>query len=154
MMNLESVSLKSALPGTNLVAPFFVISNVLRTAKPLFFIISNAPGPCAGRRFGPLLGRGGGRGAKSSHFVKSRKISRPLDVTVHYFSLIQDGKSVPWIHSKCGRHVAWSWRWGVTSGASQNTPPRTPNFGRISEEFRKRFPTYCVALRCVCVCAA
>ena len=63
MMNLESVSLKSALPGTNLVAPFFVISNVLRTAKPLFFLISNAPGPCAGRRFGPLLGGGGGGGA-------------------------------------------------------------------------------------------
>ena len=84
---------------------------------------------------------------------KFRKISRPLDATVHLVSLIQDGKSVPWIHSKCGRHVAWSWRWGVTSGASQNTPPRTPNFGRISEEFRKRFPTYYVAfafaLRCV-----
>ena len=56
MMNLESVSLKSALPAAVLVAPFFVISDVLRTAKPLFFLISNAPGPCAGRRFGPLLG--------------------------------------------------------------------------------------------------
>ena len=124
----------------------FVISNVLRTAKPLQkCIYQTKEGPSFGH-FCLILAlicpppppRGVERGTPevpNGRSGKFRKISRPLDATVHLVSLIQDGKSVPWIHSKCGRHVAWSWRWGVTSGASQNTPPGPP----ISEEFRKNF---------------
>ena len=151
-MNLENVSLQSALPGTNLVAPFSVISNVLRTAKPLFFIISNAPGPCAGRRFGPLLG-GGAR----CQIVTFRKISKNITSTGRHraFSLADPGRE------KCALDPFEMWTacrlvlaLGRDFGRLPEHPPRTPNFGRISEEFWKRFPTYCVALRCVCVCAA